>query len=105
METKKVLDPVERAKLFAQSTRRYIQKVGTKTGAESSSVSFDLPKVRLLAGVKLEITATLTGLNPFNLRSSEPHRHPAPPFTDKVSPSPRMAVHRNKTSSSRARNS
>ncbi|NCB02753.1 MAG: hypothetical protein EOM67_11395, partial [Spirochaetia bacterium] len=59
------IDPAERGRLFAQTTRQNMQVIATKTGAESSVVSFDLPKVRLLAGLKLRINATLVNLNIF----------------------------------------
>lgn len=54
------LSPQERAAMFNQLTRRNWQTGGTKTGTASGTVSFDLPKSRLLAGIKLMVQATLT---------------------------------------------
>lgn len=60
MATPSKLSPQERAAQFNQLTRRNWQHLGSKTGAENGVVSFDLPKARLLAGLKLMISATLT---------------------------------------------
>lgn len=62
----KQLTPQERAALFNQLTRRNFQSLGSKTGTASGSVSFDLPKSRLLAGLKLMVEATLTATHASN---------------------------------------
>ena len=49
-----------RARNFNQSTRRNLQYLGSQTGAENGSVTFNIPKARLLAGLKLMVNATLT---------------------------------------------
>jgi len=56
----KNLTAQERAAYFNMNTRRNFQPVGTITGAENSLVSFNLPKSKLLAGLRLSIAATLT---------------------------------------------
>lgn len=54
------ISPQQRASFFNQLTRRNLQSLGTKSGTENGIVSFELPKSRLLAGLKLMISATLT---------------------------------------------
>jgi hypothetical protein len=58
MDTRK-LTAQERAQNFNQLTRRNLQTLGTKVGAENGLVSFDLPKSRLLGGLKLMIEAVV----------------------------------------------
>lgn len=57
------LDPAERGRLFAQTTRQNLQVVASKVGAENSVVSFELPKVRLLAGLKVRVEATVNAIH------------------------------------------
>src|SRR5690606_4956983 len=54
------LTPAQRAALFAQTTRKHWQMLPTIAAAENSRVSFDLPKTRLLSGIRLLVQATLT---------------------------------------------
>lgn len=60
MQATAKITPAERAAQFNQLTRRHWMELGTKTGSENGVVSFDLPKARLLAGLRVLITATLT---------------------------------------------
>lgn len=53
------LTPQQRAAYFNQLTRRNLQTLGTKTVSPNGVVSFDLPKSRLLAGIKVMLEATL----------------------------------------------
>lgn len=57
------IDPAERGRLFAQTTRQNLQVIASKTGAENSVVSFELPKVRLLAGLKVRVQCTLNAIH------------------------------------------
>lgn len=52
------LSPQERALLFNQSTRKNWQILPSQALVENNSISFDIPKVRLLSRVFLAITGT-----------------------------------------------
>lgn len=54
------LSAAQRAANFNMMTRRNFQSIAAQTGAESGTVSFSLPKARLLAGVQIIVEATLT---------------------------------------------
>jgi len=54
------LSPAEKARLFAMATRQNIQLVASKTGAVSSTVSFELPKARLLSRLFVEVKTTVS---------------------------------------------
>lgn len=56
----KRISPAQRAALFAQATRQNIQPLPAIAGAEDSTVSFNLHKVRLTSKLRLMVTATLT---------------------------------------------
>lgn len=59
------LSPQQRAMLFAQSTRQTMQTLGAKQAAsENSTIVFDLPKVRLLSKILVEVDATVTLTSP-----------------------------------------
>jgi len=57
------IDPAERARNFNKATRQYKQVVASKTGAVSTVVSFEVPKSRLLAGLFVEVKATLNAIH------------------------------------------
>lgn len=68
MDNKQVakLDPKERNANFNKLTRRNWQTLGSKTGTASGTVSFDIPKSRLLGKLRLMIEATLTATHASN---------------------------------------
>jgi hypothetical protein len=53
------LSPAERAMYFSQATRQNMQVLPAIAGAENGTISFSLPKVRLLSKVRLLVTAVL----------------------------------------------
>lgn len=54
------LTPVQRAQLFSMSTRQNWQQEPVLTAQPNSTISFDIPKVRLLSRIRLLVEATLT---------------------------------------------
>jgi len=60
------LSPQERAAYFNQMTRRNGQNLSAISGAESGYYSISVPKARLLAGLDLMISATLTATHASN---------------------------------------
>jgi len=53
------LTPQERAALFMQATRQYYQQLPAYTAGAGETISFDIPKSRLLAKVRLMVEATV----------------------------------------------
>ena len=66
------VSPQERAAMFNQLTRRNWQNLGTRTVAENGTVSFDLPKARLLKGLKVMVEATVRATHA-SLTTYAPH--------------------------------
>lgn len=66
---KSKMTPSQKAMLFAQATRQNWQIMPQQTYADNTTISFDIPKVRLLARawVRLQGTYTLTNAVPQNL--------------------------------------
>jgi hypothetical protein len=54
------ITPAQRNNYFAQLTRQHIQRLPAKTWTEGSTISFELPRARLLAKIKLLVQATIT---------------------------------------------
>jgi len=57
---KQTLSPAQKALLFAQATRQNYQPLPAQTYADNGTVSFNIPKVRLLASTKVRIKGTFT---------------------------------------------
>ena len=55
------ITPAERAARFAQMTRQNFQMLPAVSGAENSTVSFEIPRTKLLAKIYLLVEAVLTG--------------------------------------------
>jgi len=56
----KALSPAQKAMLFAQATRQNLQPIPASPFSENGSVSFTIPKVRLLASTIVRIKGTYT---------------------------------------------
>lgn len=54
------ISPAQRASLFAQMTRQNIQMLPAIAGSEGGTISFTVPKTRLLSKIRLLVEATLT---------------------------------------------
>lgn len=54
------LSPMERAMLFQQMTRKHWQMMASKTGGEGETISFEIPKTRLLSKIGILVTTTIT---------------------------------------------
>lgn len=57
---KAAVSPQQRAMMFAKATRKNIQVLPSQALVENGSVSFDIPKTRLLSRIYLKITGTFT---------------------------------------------
>lgn len=53
------ISPAQRNQYFMQLTRQHIQALAAKPWTEGSTVSFEIPKARLLSKIKLLISATV----------------------------------------------
>lgn len=60
------ISPAQRAALFAQTTRQNLQMLPAIAGAASSTVTFNIPKVRLSSRIRLMVQATLTATHAAN---------------------------------------
>jgi len=58
MDKKATLSPAQKAMLFAQATRQNLQPIPGTAYADNGSVSFTIPKVRLLASTVVRIKGT-----------------------------------------------
>lgn len=58
--TQRVLSPAERAMLFNQHTRQHIISLPTRPLLPSSTIEYELPKVRLTSRILLEVHGTIT---------------------------------------------
>lgn len=54
------ISPAQRNQYFMQLTRQHIQSLAAKPWTEGSTISFEIPKARLLAKIKLLVSAILT---------------------------------------------
>ena len=61
------IDPARRAQMFAQMTRQNYHMLPAVAGAENATISFDLPKTRLLSRIRLLVQATLTAEHAANV--------------------------------------
>lgn len=52
------LSPQQRAVLFAQATRKYIQNLPSQSFSDNQTISFQLPKARFLSKVYLQVSGT-----------------------------------------------
>lgn len=53
------ISPAQRNQYFSQLTRQHIQALPAKPWTEGSTISFEIPKARLLAKIKLLVTASV----------------------------------------------
>jgi hypothetical protein len=53
------ISPIQRAQLFSQLTRKHIQQLSPVSASAESTVSFNLPKVRLGSRIRLLVEGTL----------------------------------------------
>lgn len=60
------LTPAQRAEYFSRRTRKNMQMLPAIAGAASSTITFDLPKARLLSKIRLLVTATLNARHAAN---------------------------------------
>lgn len=60
VQEKARLTPAQRNLLFAQAARQVVQTLPAQAGAENATVSFTVPKARLLSKISLLVKATIT---------------------------------------------
>lgn len=60
MANERILTPVERAMMFNQNTRQHIIALPSRTLTPSSTVEYEIPKVRLTSRILLDISGTVT---------------------------------------------
>lgn len=72
MNGKSKTNPAVAAQLFAQMTRQNYQTLPAVAGAASSTVSFNIPKVRLTSRVRLLVEATLNVVHASNTTYTAP---------------------------------
>lgn len=65
-EKARKLTPAQRNLLFASATRKHLRVIPAKTGAPGTTLSFEVPKVRLTEAVRLLVEATLTATHASN---------------------------------------